>query len=47
MVQRENIDRGYPNFQLGTRFSGSRRDLGYLLSRCTLEFACGRLGPAP
>ena len=31
MVYAENIDRGYPNFQLDTRSSGSRRDLDYLL----------------
>ena len=37
MVKRENIDSGYPNFQLDTRSSGSRRDLDYLLIRRTLS----------
>ena len=36
MVWRENIDSGYPNFQLDTRSSGSRRNLGYILIRRTL-----------
>ena len=33
MVWPENIDSGYPNFQLVTRSSGSRRNLDYLLIR--------------
>jgi hypothetical protein len=37
MVQRENIDSGYSNFQLDTRPSGSRGDLDYLLIRRTLS----------
>jgi hypothetical protein len=37
MAKRENIDRGCRNFQLGTRDSGSRRNLDYLLSRRTLR----------
>jgi hypothetical protein len=37
MVWRENIDSGYPNFQLDTRPSGSRGDLDYLLIRRTLS----------
>jgi hypothetical protein len=36
MAKRENIDRGYPNFQLDTCSSGSRRNLDYLLIRLTL-----------
>ena len=38
MVQPENIDSGYPNFQLDTRSCGSRRDLDYL-SRCNVTVA--------
>lgn len=38
MVQPENIDSGYPNFQLDTRSSGSRRNLDYL-SRCSVTVA--------
>jgi hypothetical protein len=37
MAKRENIDREYPNFQLDTRDSGSRRNLDYLLSHRTLS----------
>jgi hypothetical protein len=37
MVKRENIDSGYPNFQLDTRDSGSRRNLDYLFIRRTLS----------
>jgi hypothetical protein len=33
MVWRENIDSGYPNFQLDTRCSGSCRSLVYLRIR--------------
>ena len=33
MVRRENIDSGYPNFQLDTRCSGSCRSLVYLRIR--------------
>jgi hypothetical protein len=33
MVWRENMDSGYPNFQLDTRSGGSRRNLAYLLIR--------------
>jgi hypothetical protein len=38
MVQPENIDSGYPNFQLDTRSCGSRRNLDYL-SRCNVTVA--------
>jgi hypothetical protein len=37
MVERENIDSEYPNLQLGTRDSGSRRNLDYPLDRRTLS----------
>jgi hypothetical protein len=37
MVKRENIYSWCPNFQLDTRYGGSRRDLDYLLSRRTLS----------
>ena len=37
MVWPENIDSGYPNFQLDTRSSGSRRSLDYLRIRRTLK----------
>ena len=40
MVWRENIDSGYPNFQLDTRSSGSRRNLDYLLIRLNGSWAC-------
>jgi len=33
MVHAQNINSGQSNFQLGTRSSGSRRNLGYLLDR--------------
>jgi len=33
MVYAQNINSGQSNFQLGTRSSGSRRNLGYLLNR--------------
>jgi len=46
MVKPEDFDRGYPNFQLGTRDSGSRRNLDYLLSRRTLSSPWGRSGNA-
>jgi hypothetical protein len=41
MVKRENIDSGYPNFQLDTCSSGSRRNLDYLLTRRTLTDEIG------
>jgi hypothetical protein len=37
MVWRENIDSGYPNFQLDTRSSGYRRSLDYLLRRLRVD----------
>src|SRR3954466_6144424 len=37
MVQPENVDRWHSNFQLGTRSSGCRHNLGYLLITCTLR----------
>jgi hypothetical protein len=40
MVWRENMDSGYPNFQLDTRSGGSRRNLAYLLIRILM----GRIG---
>jgi hypothetical protein len=46
MVERENIDSGYPNLQLDTRSSGSRRNLDYLLIRRTLTIA-PRTGASP
>jgi hypothetical protein len=38
MVWPENIDSGYPDFQLDTRSGGSRRNLDYL-SRCNVTMA--------
>jgi len=40
MVWRENMDSGYPNFQLDTCSGGSRRNLAYLLIRTLM----GRIG---
>ena len=37
MVQPKNIDSGHSNFQLGTRSSGCRSNLGYLLTRHPLR----------
>jgi hypothetical protein len=39
MVKRENIDSGYPNFQLDTRDSGSRRKSGLFTQSSHTEFA--------
>jgi hypothetical protein len=40
MVEGDNFDSGYPNFQLDTRSSGSHRNLDCLLicvTRCLIE----------
>ena len=41
MAKRENIDSGYPNFQLDTYSSGSRRNVDYLLIRRILTDEIG------